>query len=309
VQDGVLPAAPESLAQGNDGYLWIGTTGGLFRFDGVRVVPWTSEHGEKLASNHVTALLGTRDGSLWIGSEGGLDRLRDGRLTRISTEPSMVLGLHAGTNDRIWVVRSYFVPIEKSLCWVIGERLECPAPLEGLDLAVNSCCAYGFTQSADGSIWLGGDTALLHWQAGATSSIRPAALKANRGMGGVQAIAETKRGELWVGMGVTGPDGGLQRLVNGALQPLVSPTVDTSSLMVYALYRDSQDALWVGTGNQGLLRIHDKRVERFRSGDGLSSDAVLRIFEQRVGRNLEGARSVSRTEGAHVFHARGPDLR
>lgn len=284
LQDGSLPAVPDPIAQGSDGYLWIGTGSGLYRFDGVRFTPWVSEFGEKLASNNVTALLATADGSLWIGSESGLDRLRDGRLTRISEEVNaLVLELHLEADGKIWVVRAYGTPTETSLCWVHEDRLQCPVPLAGLDLTSNTCCARGFARDADGSIWFGGDLTLIHWQGGKTSVIHPAALSETRGIGGVQGIARTKRGDLWVGLNTAGREGGLQRLVDGKLQPLVTATLDTSSLSVFTLYLDSRDALWVGTADEGLLRIHGDRVERFRTSDGLSSNNVLRIFEDREG--------------------------
>lgn len=284
LQDGSLPTVPDPMAQGADGYLWIGTAAGLYRFDGVRFTPWVSEYGEQLASNNVTALLATADGSLWIGSESGLDRLRDGRLTRISQEvDALVLGLHLEADGRLWVVRAFGTPIETSLCWVIEDRLQCPVPLAGLDLTSNTCCARGFLRDADGSIWFGGDLGMIHWQGGKTSVIRPAALSGARGMGGVTGIARTKRGDLWVGIGNPGPEGGLQRLVDGKMQPLVTATLDTSTLAVFALYLDSHDALWVATASEGLLRVHGDRVERFRTSDGLSSNNVLRILEDREG--------------------------
>lgn len=284
LQDGSLPAVPDPIAQGADGYLWIGTASGLFRFDGVRFTPWVSQYGEKLASNAVTALLATDDGSLWIGSDSGLDRLRDGRLTRISEETNaLVLGLHLETDGKVWVVRAYGTPIETSLCWVQGDRLQCPVPLEGLDLKSNSCCARGFAREADGSVWFGADLALIHWQAGKTAVIRPESLSENRGIGGISGIARTQHGDLWIGIANPGREGGLQRLVNGKLQPLVTATLDTSALTIVTLYLDSHDALWVATADEGLLRVHGDRVERFRASDGLSSNNVLRIFEDREG--------------------------
>lgn len=40
LSDGALPSAPVDVAQTPDGYLWIGTSEGLLRFDGVRFVAW-----------------------------------------------------------------------------------------------------------------------------------------------------------------------------------------------------------------------------------------------------------------------------
>ncbi|MGB7822492.1 MAG: hypothetical protein WBL22_09910, partial [Candidatus Sulfotelmatobacter sp.] len=38
--------APHAITQTADGYLWVGTEGGLVRFDGVRFVPCTAQEGK-----------------------------------------------------------------------------------------------------------------------------------------------------------------------------------------------------------------------------------------------------------------------
>ena len=70
------------MAQTPDGYLWLGTEFGLFRFDGVRFLPWQPPAGQQLPDKNINSLLVTRDGSLWIGTFGGLVILRDGSLAR-----------------------------------------------------------------------------------------------------------------------------------------------------------------------------------------------------------------------------------
>jgi ligand-binding sensor domain-containing protein len=64
VADGVFAAAPTAITQTTDGYVWIGTLGGLLRFDGVRFVPWTPPTGEHLPATAVISLLGAAGGSL-----------------------------------------------------------------------------------------------------------------------------------------------------------------------------------------------------------------------------------------------------
>jgi len=58
IKDGVFSGKVNAITQTTDGYLWIGTQGGLMRFDGVRFVPWTSSDGKHLPSANVTSLLG-----------------------------------------------------------------------------------------------------------------------------------------------------------------------------------------------------------------------------------------------------------
>jgi len=80
-----LPGLPHqtvlSLLEDRDGFLWIGTSNGLARFDGVETLVYTYDpldpHG--LAGGAVTTLLEDSRGDLWVGTNNGLqifDRVR-----------------------------------------------------------------------------------------------------------------------------------------------------------------------------------------------------------------------------------------
>ena len=85
------------------------------------------------------------------------------------------------------------------------------------------------------------------------------------------------------GWWTSGKGGGLQQLVQGAWKPFVTPEFDGSTLEVTALLLDRDSSLWVGTLNQGIYRIQGNKVDHFRSSDGLSGDAVTRLFQDREG--------------------------
>jgi len=57
------------MAQTSDGYLWLTSTSGLLRFDGVRFVEWSPPGHESLPGQPLNSLLGSKDGSLWIGGD------------------------------------------------------------------------------------------------------------------------------------------------------------------------------------------------------------------------------------------------
>src|SRR5258708_6235247 len=79
MQDGLPEQVVQAFAQTNDRYLWIGTTGGLLRFDGARFVLYNRENTPAFADNNIFCLMVSRDNTLWIGTEGGgLIRYRDG---------------------------------------------------------------------------------------------------------------------------------------------------------------------------------------------------------------------------------------
>src|SRR4030095_10372786 len=82
VRGGFSLGAVFAMAQTPDGYLWLGSEFGLFRFDGVSFVEWHPPGGEQLPARNVYSLLAARDGTLWIGTFAGLSSWHDGRLTR-----------------------------------------------------------------------------------------------------------------------------------------------------------------------------------------------------------------------------------
>jgi ligand-binding sensor domain-containing protein len=67
-KDGIPSAFIFSLAQTEDGYLWLATTDGLVRFDGVRFLHWRPKTGNLALLGTVRSLCAARDGSLWVGT-------------------------------------------------------------------------------------------------------------------------------------------------------------------------------------------------------------------------------------------------
>ena len=124
LQDGVFNGIPTAIVQTTDGYLWIGTSSGLMRFDGVRFVPWTPPLKESALADGVYSLGASQDGSLWIGSSL-LMRWKDGKL---SSYPSLDGRVNAILDDPaggVWITRSRTHDGRGPLCHIFDERVEC----------------------------------------------------------------------------------------------------------------------------------------------------------------------------------------
>jgi streptogramin lyase len=67
--DGLPTSTVHDIVQTPDGYLWVATTGGLSRFDGVRFHTYGTADG--LPSSRFSGLLVARDGTLWAATEEG----------------------------------------------------------------------------------------------------------------------------------------------------------------------------------------------------------------------------------------------
>src|SRR5690242_3775684 len=78
--EGIDLPAVLALAQTTDGYLWLGSSDGLIRFDGMRFVRWSPLSGSRLADNRIRYLRPPSRGGLWIGTDTGINRLYRGRI-------------------------------------------------------------------------------------------------------------------------------------------------------------------------------------------------------------------------------------
>src|SRR5919199_1254361 len=64
VDDGLPQNSVNSVLQTRDGYLWLTTSDGLVRYDGVRFVVFNKGNTGGISSNRFTALFEDREGSL-----------------------------------------------------------------------------------------------------------------------------------------------------------------------------------------------------------------------------------------------------
>ncbi len=291
IQDGLFSGTPTAITQTKDGYLWIGTTSGLFRFDGVRFVHW-SPGGQQLLSESIYSLLGARDGDLWIGARSGLFQWTHQQLLRFPGASSRINSILENQKGDIWIARSRVRDSSGAICQVASGRLRCYGKADG----VPTPYAGPLAQDSTGNLWIGGSSMLIRWRPGSSETYLVHSLKRSEGLAGVEGIVAASPKSLWVGLQRAGHGLGLQQLIQGAWKPFITPSLDGTTLVVTTLFSDRDNSLWVGTLGQGVYRIHNGKVERFGSADGLSSDSIIAFYQDH-----EGDMWVSTSRGIDSF--------
>ncbi len=254
-----------SLHEDRDGCLWIGTRDGIecFKDGAPRSLPGT------LRGLTVFAITQTRDGTLYASTDtGGVFRF-DGQSFTQSTETDGLPGnyIHCVEEDRdgnIWAGGlNGLVRLFRPKVLSLGAR-------QGLGGGITQSLAEG----ADGRVWIGTDTGLnlFHHDAFETSPFA-----AIVGKHPVYGLLEEEDGTLWVAT----KGAGLFRF-QGTTTTRYSKD-DLGSDIVFSIFKAHDQTLWVGTWGGGLIHFVSGRPERITHAQGLKSDFVASLAEDREG--------------------------
>jgi ligand-binding sensor domain-containing protein/two-component sensor histidine kinase len=263
--DGLPEDFAQSLAQTQDGYLWIGTSGGLARFDGVSFAVFNRENTPAFLDDSVYSLLVTKEGTLWAGTEGGgLVRYRDGRFSVFGAAEGLTNGfvraIYEDRNSQLWVGTDagLFRMQNDSLIRVDGRDV---AP----QMNVNTIC-----EDRSGRLLVGGWGLLILRGKEASYYTSNESLADNS----IRAIRQTADGAIWIGA-----ISGLRRFDHGLDgDPFKAPKI-LSGVNVSALLESRGGAVWIGAYGQGLMRYQAGRIIRFSAPSSLPHNNVLALFE------------------------------
>lgn len=289
-EEGLPSTEVTALLQSRDGYLWVGTPGGLARFDGDRFVTARKSEAPGLASNRILSLCSDAEGGIWIGTDGGgLTHQPAGtpELTpRVQGLSSLtVLSVYVDDRGDVWAGTAAglnrwqvnrFVPYMK-VDGLPDETITVliPRPRGGLLIGT----AAGVGEFRDGRF-------TIYSPAPALPAGRVAALLADRagrvwiagafGLWSAQpgpdgraechqvwsdpttSLLERRNGEVWAGTA----SGSLRALLTDQASPVEVHRFDSPSA---ALLEDHEASVWVGS-RQGLTRLKRRQL-RFLGPD------------------------------------------
>ena len=278
-RNGFLNGAVYTIAQSPDGYLWLGTQTGVYRFDGVRAVPLPLP---RLASTEVGSLLPARDGTLWIGTLDGLVSWKNGQLTE---QPTLgrrrVNALLQDRDGTVWAGTALGDSAGR-LCAIRSDGTQCYGDDGSFGASVQS-----LYEDSDGGLWVGAVNGLWRWKPGPSTRYLATPIKER------QTLAQ---GDHQSGLLIVVDPGSVRQLIGTSITdyPLhgLPPSFKATRLL-----RDRDGGLWIGTSDRGLVYTHGGKTSTFTHTDGLSSDQVKTLFQDR-----EGTIWVGTSAGLDQFH-------
>ncbi|CAM2066134.1 Diguanylate cyclase [Sulfidibacter corallicola] len=262
IEDGLSHATVYCILQDRHGFMWFGTQNGLNRYDGLHIV--TYEHGSgrenALNANGVSDMVHDGNGGFWLGTwGGGLDWFDPGTETFVhhehdpldptSLSHNEVQTLLRDSRGRLWIGTSSaglnrYRPEDKSFDRMSGHP--------GLDNAR----IWSLAEDARGSIWAGTDEGIFVLDENDRVTHYDKAWVESRGLTGarVRALMRDNQGAMWLGGEIS-----VARVDSetGEKLPLPFPPNQSNPLQstITAFFQDRDDAIWIGTLDEGLFRL------------------------------------------------------
>jgi ligand-binding sensor domain-containing protein/signal transduction histidine kinase len=297
-----------AITQTQDGYLWVGTSAGLARFDGAQFVVFNRANTPDMGNEACLKIMQDGTGALWVGTEGGvlLQRRATGAFRLYQTEKgpdSRQLRLLTAGREGVWAqsvdgVLLYHLASDR----VLGAYVVDAGRSPGITDAHETARGRLWIGRSDGAGWL--DPVSGNWRPGTppVPGTPPLAHAAVLQAGDYVDLA---------GSWPLGP-GQLYRFANGAWTLCATNLIHNESRPLFltqdregnlwmpqagvglarfsssgvallrvpfeeaeyvlCLQQDRDGALWFGTENAGLHRLQPRRIQTLTTADGLAGD-------------------------------------
>jgi signal transduction histidine kinase/ligand-binding sensor domain-containing protein len=288
------PKDIRAITQTKDGYLWLASATGLFRFDGITFEHYESQSGPTLPAGPVRSLLALPGGDLWIGSYSGtISHLLEGQVKTYTRRDGVPEGkvccLAQDRQGAIWAGTS------TGLARFAGGRWD----EVGRAWNFNGKSTNALLLDRRGTLWVATEDTIAFLPSGARN-FQSTLIH----VGQVLQLTESSNGKLWMAETTRSV-----RPVPLGDKLLPSDGAEIASGSQGILF--SRDGgMWVTTLGDGLAHIpapeqlkgnpvrftsssrrfmkgkpvaFSKAIQRFTAQDGLTDDVAETIFQDREG--------------------------
>lgn len=270
VENGLIQSQVTAIAQDNFGHLWIGTLGGLARFDGKNFTNYTIRDG--MSDNEVNSLAFDKNGLLWIGTRGFISSFNGRGFKKYEIQPRRpgnpagVMKINVGDDNRTWFLSDNKVyNIDK------GKLKTFAVPGKDTSVAI--------LPEGDG-IWVaefGGN--ILHYDKDKWETLAFPAIPLNTFHINPIDLYKDSKGRIWITTNI-----GLFKIERNTIIPHKINDKFVNYLSPYrSITEDNKGDLWLGTISGGVLKVTDASMIAYTKQNGLSDNLFGNLFTDAEG--------------------------
>ena len=248
VEQGLPDDEVNAIEQTPNGFLWVGTDGGLARFDGEH---FTQIHLRPGISKEipVSFLLTAADGALWAGTDSGLAYIPVTAVDHFDRSLVTMYHLGAGPSDRISCLL-----IRDGILWVGTGRGLYQFDSGHFVTVIPDESIGTMDRTSDGHLLVITGHGFVEWDGSRILRYPEYPRELGVHSDEISQVHEDRNGVRWFCT-----RSGVARLVNGSFQKL-APYNHSAASAAIRIYEDPQGNLWTNK-ESGLFRASDKGVE------------------------------------------------
>jgi signal transduction histidine kinase/ligand-binding sensor domain-containing protein/DNA-binding response OmpR family regulator len=306
IEEGLSNPYIQCIYQDKRGYLWIGTSDGLNRFDGYtfKIYRYSESDTNSLNGVLVRAIYEDSDGNLWIGTErGGLcmyrykfdnfKRFTDKTYNNFTLTGKQVNSIVEDSRNRLWLGTN-----EGLYCfhYESGSLNKYSHNSYDSSSLINDAVNIVFIDD-DSLLWVGTNNGLDYMDRDRKGFVHFQFSKDNQSdsrYNQVMSVCQDSYGNLWVGTYL----GGLKKIdrTNRSFKNYILEEEGLRSQTIRAILEDKNDNLLIGTrGGLYIFNIKSGRAELIEHDDynpfSLSHNSVWSIFKDKKGDIWVGTRN------------------
>lgn len=264
--DGLPQVQVLSVYRDDTGYLWVGTYGGLSRYNGQEFRNFTTEDG--LGANVVEALAMDDSGRLWAGTGAGLCRFIPGGGTFECLE-----------DEGLGTSYVYDIHAEGGILWVatdVGLYRHAQEDVRhyGQPSGLPATDVRSVHRGNDGDLWVGTTSGLARFDQDSNSFV-PVRMPPDAGL--LVSALLPEEGAMWIGT-----EQGLYRYAAGEVTSAPGVPTEAAKAEIVDIARDQNGRLW-GATNLGVLRQQDNEFQLLTRKNGLRYNINFSLFADREG--------------------------
>lgn len=279
-EDGLAQSYIYSIIQDVHGYLWIGTGGGLSRYNGFVFDNYTTS--DSLADNFISCSIVDGEG-IWFGHMNGMLSYYNGKQFKAfnipQQNPGPVTHFANSPDGQIWA-SSYSNGLMK---------LDINVGVEKTYAFDNNIYISTFEYLSDNELLIGTNTGLMHCRINDRDEIE--IIQPVEEISGFK-ITSIQKMRRESGFYVATENEGIYKLTipdNGFKANKIELKPDNEITGVQYVYEDSRSNLWIGTFGSGLAKIvfssygELTKIDRYDRTNGFITNNVKTVFEDREG--------------------------
>jgi ligand-binding sensor domain-containing protein len=304
IEDGLAQSQVQTIYQDKKGYLWLGTYGGLTRYDGKSFVNYSKENG--LLDNRINCIVENNNNEIYVATLGGINKFNGKTFKSIALKPELsknqVTSIAVDAQGNLWLCTD-----GAGVCRYDGRSFSYYSEKDGLvNDYVRSACT-----DKNGNIWFGTRNGICYYDGKTfnkpdTTIAQPSNVslvindkdknlwfctygegvykydhqtfsnyneKDGLILDWIRSATQDEAGNFWFVSknGVSKFDG--KRFLNfDEKNGLLYPNINTVA-------QDNEGKVWLGTDGKGVFKFTGETFVGYTTHDGLSSDIIMSVTE------------------------------